>query len=114
MTGTGWLLRDGEVLAAAEVAGTFGRRSKGLLGRSGYDGALILPRTRAVHSAGMRFAVDVAFLSADLRVLDAVVLAPWRCTRPRLRSWAVLEAEAGAFERWKLRPGDQLEFRGPT
>jgi uncharacterized membrane protein (UPF0127 family) len=24
----------------------------------------------------------------------------------------VIEAEAGAFERWGLKPGDQLELRG--
>ncbi|HZU78509.1 MAG TPA: DUF192 domain-containing protein [Acidimicrobiales bacterium] len=114
LSGPGWLLRDGEVLAAAEVANSYRDRIRGLLGRRGYDGALILPRTRAVHSAGMHFAIDVAFLDRGLRVVDAVVLPPWRCTRPRLRCWGVLEAEAGAFERWNLRPGDQLELRCPT
>ena len=41
-----WLLRDGEVLAAAEVAKSIGQRTKGLLGQNGYEGAMVLP-TRA-------------------------------------------------------------------
>ena len=105
-----WLLRGGEVLATAEVADSYAARLRGLLGRSGYDGALVLPRTRAVHSVGMRFPIDVAFLDAELHVVDALRLRPWRLTRPRLRCRWVLEAEAGAFERWHLQPGDQLEL----
>jgi uncharacterized membrane protein (UPF0127 family) len=109
-----WVLRDGDVLAAAEVAESFPARLRGLLGRSGYDGALFLPHTRAVHTVGMRFPIDVAFLDRRLAVLDVVCMPPWRMTRPRWRCHGVLEAEAGAFERWGLRPGDQLELRRPS
>ena len=105
-----WLLRGGDVLAAAEVAESFPARLRGLLGRTGYEGALVLPRAKAVHTLFMRFPIDVAFLDHDLRVLDAVRMAPWRLGRPRWRCRWVLEAEAGAFERWKLRPGDELEL----
>jgi uncharacterized membrane protein (UPF0127 family) len=111
---TVWVLRDGDVLAAAQVAESLPARVRGLLGRSGYEGALFLPHTRAVHTVGMRFAIDVAFLDGSLNVLDVVRLPPWRMTRPRLRCRGVLEAEAGAFERWRLRPGDQLEIRRPS
>jgi uncharacterized membrane protein (UPF0127 family) len=52
-----WLLRDGDVLATVEVADSFARRSKGLLGRDGYEGAMVLPRTRSVHTFGMRCAM---------------------------------------------------------
>lgn len=105
-----WLLRGGDVLAAAEVAESVAARLRGLLGRTGYEGALVLPRAKAVHTLFMRFPIDVAFLDHDLRVLDAVRMAPWRLSRPRWRCRWVLEAEAGAFERWKLRPGDELEL----
>ena len=105
-----WLLRGGEVLAAAEVAGTYAARLRGLLGRSGYEGAFVLPRTRAVHTLGMRFSIDVAFLDHELEVVDVVCLAPWRMSRPRWGCRSVLEAEAGAFERWRLRRGDRLEL----
>lgn len=108
------MLRSSEVLAAVEVADTLADRSRGLLGRRGYDGALLLPHTRSVHSIGMRFPIDVAFLDRDLTVVDVCLLRPWRVTRPRLHSRQVLEAEAGAFERWTLRPGDKLELRTPS
>ncbi len=109
---TGWLLRQGEVLAAAEWADTSSERARGLLGRPGYEGALILPRTRSVHSLGMRFSLDVAFLDDELTVLDCVRLDRWRVTLPRRRARSVLEAAAGAFGRWGLAGGDQLEFKG--
>lgn len=108
--GSHWLLRDGVVLASVEVAGELGARWRGLLGRDGIDGGLVLPRTRAVHTLGMRFAIDVAFLDRQLQVVDACTMAPWRVGRPRWCA-SVLEAQAGAFERWGLRVGDHLELR---
>lgn len=110
--GPKWLLRGGEVLATAEVADSAAARWRGLVGRSAYEGALFVPHARAVHTLGARFPVDVAFLDADLSVVDVVRMAPWRVTRPRWRCPWVLEAEGGAFERWRLRPGDQLELHG--
>jgi uncharacterized protein len=111
ITRTVWVLRDGEVLASAELADSYPARAKGLLGRSSYDGALVLTRRRAVHTVGMKFAVDVAFLDRDLKVLDVVSLSPWRLTMPRLRCRNVLEAQSGAFARWGLQRGDRLEIR---
>jgi uncharacterized membrane protein (UPF0127 family) len=35
-----------------------------------------------------------------------------RVSRVVWRARAVIEAEAGAFERWNLRPGDALEVKG--
>ena len=106
-----WLLRDEQVLAAVEVAASRRDRMRGLLGRDGIDGALILRPCRSVHALGMRFPIDVAFCDRGLRVLRTVELGPNRVTRPSLRGCCVIEAERGAFERWKLRPGDVLEIR---
>ncbi|HUC36693.1 MAG TPA: DUF192 domain-containing protein [Acidimicrobiales bacterium] len=111
---TAWLLRDGDVLATAEVARSYAARMRGLLGRAGYDGALVLTRTRSVHTIGMRFPIDVAFLDRDLTVVGLVQLRPWRLALPRRRCRSVLEAEAGAFERWRLREGDRLELHEGT
>jgi uncharacterized protein len=85
-------------------------RLKGLLGRrelpSG-EGLLIEP-TSGVHTAFMRFAIDVVFLDRDLRVLSV---------RPRVRPWraaaqrgarAALELAAGEAERRGLAAGDSL------
>ena len=106
-----WILRDGDVLAAAEVMDTWSGRARGLLGRDGYDGAMVLPGVRSVHTVGMRFAIDVAFCDRDLLVLDVARVPPLRMTLPRRRGRTVIEAEAGAFARWGLRPGDRLELR---
>jgi uncharacterized membrane protein (UPF0127 family) len=107
-----WLLRDGVVLAAAEVATSRRDRRRGLLGRDGVDGALLLDPARAIHTVGMRFAIDVAYcrrLGDDLQVLEVKAMAPWRVGAPRLRASCVIEAEAGAFARWSLAAGDVLQ-----
>jgi uncharacterized protein len=106
-----WLLCEGTVLASAEVSEGLWDRSRGLLGRPSYDGAMLLPHTRSVHSVGMRFPMDVAFLDQELVVLGTTRLAPWRLALPRRRGRSVLEATAGSFERWGLRAGDRLEIR---
>ena len=106
-----WLVRDGEVLASVEVADSVRDRLTGLLGRDGIDGALLLRPARSVHTLGMRFAIDVAFLDGDLRVLRTVTMARWRLGRPVPHARAVLEAEAGTFASWELHPGDVLELK---
>jgi uncharacterized membrane protein (UPF0127 family) len=107
-----WLMRDGEVLASLEVADSFGARLRGLMGREGCDGAMLLRPARSVHTVGMRFPIDVAFCDRELRVVATRTMSRFRVGRPRLKARCVLEAEAGAFERWQLRPGDQLEIKG--
>jgi uncharacterized membrane protein (UPF0127 family) len=106
-----WLVRDGDVLATAEIAHTARGRRRGLLGRDSHDGALVLRPCRHVHTAGMRFPIDVAFCDAEGVVLRTVTLAPWRVSPYVHRSAFVVEAEAGAFDRWHLHPGDRLELR---
>ncbi len=105
------MLRDGEVLAALEVAENHEERMTGLLGREGIDGAILLRPARSVHSVGMTFTLDVAFCTKDLVVLRTISLRPGRMTRPSMRGGVVIEAESGAFDRWKLQPGDRLEIR---
>ena len=106
-----WLLRNGEVLASLEVAEDWRSRSKGLLGRTGLEGALLLRPARAVHTLGMRFWIDVAYLDADLRVVRIVTMRRWRMGRPVMRARSVLEAQQGAFRDWALRIGDELEIK---
>lgn len=106
-----WLLRAGEVLASLEVADGRRARSRGLLGRDGLEGALLLERTRSVHTVGMRFPIDVAVCDGDLVVLRTRRLPPGRVTLPVRHGRRVIEAEAGAFARWGLVEGDQLEVR---
>lgn len=103
-----WVHRDGQRLCPVLVATSFADRSRGLLGRDGLQGALLLRPATSVHTFGMRFALDVAFLDRAGRVLRVVAMPRNRLGRPVLRAKAILEAEAGSFARWGLRPGDLL------
>lgn len=107
-----WLVRDGKVLATIEVATSVRARTRGLLGRDGIDGAILLEPAKSVHTLRMRFPIDVAFCDRDLRVLKVVTLPTNRVTAPVRRAHAVVEAEAGMMARWGIRVGDQLHVRG--
>lgn len=107
-----WLMRDGLVLASLEVASSWSARTRGLLGRDGIEGALLLRPAMSVHTLGMRFPLDVAFCDADMVVIATVHMEPWRLGMPRRRARCVIEAEAGAFAEWHLRVGDALEVQG--
>ena len=106
-----WLVSEARVLASAEVARDRRSRRKGLLGRDHYEGALVIEPCRWIHTMGMRFPIDVAYLDADGTVIKTTCVRPHRPTVPVPRSVAVIEAEAGAFERWGLHVGDIVEVR---
>ncbi|MFE0625577.1 DUF192 domain-containing protein [Streptomyces sp. NPDC058864] len=91
-----------------EIAASYRARTRGLLGRTGITGALLLTPAASVHTLGMRFAIDVAYLDRRLRVLAIRTMPPGRLGRPRLRARHVLEAEAGAMASWGLVPGTTL------
>jgi uncharacterized membrane protein (UPF0127 family) len=106
-----WLVREGDVLATAEVAETRRARRRGLLGRAHFEGALVLRPCHNVHTAGMRFAVDVAFCDHDGVVIKTCCLRPWRLSPFVGRAAMAIEASSGAFERWGLRVGDKVELK---
>jgi uncharacterized protein len=108
----GWLMREGEVLASVEVARRPRERVRGLLGRDAVAGAIVLRPCRQIHTLGMHFPIDVAFCDRDGLVLRVATVPPWRLTWPMWRSGFVVEAAAGAFERWGLHPGDHVEIKG--
>ena len=108
---SGWLLRDGDVVCALEMAESPAERRTSLRGRQGLDGALHLEGARAVHTLGVGFPVDVAFLSSDLTVLRVASLKPWRLRLGGPGARSAVAAQAGSFERWGVHQGDQLEVR---
>jgi len=107
-----WLVRDDDVLAAAEVAESRRLRARGLIGRDDFEGALVIRPCRQVHTIGMRFPIDVAFCDRSGTVLHLSTLPPRRISRPVFHASFVIEARAGSFERWKLRSGDVVEIKG--
>jgi hypothetical protein len=111
MTRDGWLVSNGNVLASAELATSHVDRGRGLLGRDGVAGAFVLDRTRWVHTIGMKFAIDVAHLDANGVVLRTSTMARNRIGMYVHGAARVVEAEAGAFERWGVKVGDVVELR---
>jgi len=95
--GPATLVVDGSPVAAVAVARTRTERRTGLLGSSGVDGALWLTRCGAVHTVGMTYPLEVAFL--DRR---------GRCTAVRTRPHAAkLPTSASTVERARRRGRDQ-------
>jgi len=105
---------DGRDVAPLELADTFRTRSKGLLGRDRLDGALWIAPTQQVHTFRMRFAIDVAHVDRNGRVLATTTMPPGRLGAFRWRARGVVEAEAGAFARWGLVAGCRLTRRHPA
>ncbi|WP_406383642.1 DUF192 domain-containing protein [Streptomyces sp. NBC_01618] len=87
------------------IAASYRTRSRGLLGQDGIDGALLITPCGSVHSFRMRFTIDVAYLDRKFRVVAVHTMKPGRLGMPRLRARHVVEAEAGAMEKWGIRPG---------
>jgi uncharacterized membrane protein (UPF0127 family) len=106
-------LANGEGTVVCEhclLAETMFARMRGLLGRSGLssgEGILLRP-AGSVHTAFMRFSIDVVFLDREDRVVKvAADLRPWKaagCKGAR----TVLELPAGEAARRGLRPGVSL------
>ena len=107
-------LRTGEAVATRLVPAfdSAGRR-KGLLGRSGLDDGegLVLAPCSTVHTAFMRFPLDLVFLDRAGRVLRlSADVPPWRI-RMAWRGFAVVELASGTLGRRDTRCGDILELR---
>lgn len=105
-----WLLRDEQVLASAELAAGRSGRRQGLSGRTELEGVFVLP-ARSIHTFGMRFPIDVAFLADDGTVVRILTVRPNRVTRICRAARTAVEAPEGAFREWGVVPGDVLEIR---
>lgn len=86
-------------LRLLRVKGWMGRM-RGLLGRRppGPRSGILLAPCRAVHTFGMRHAIDVAFVSPGRKVVKMRrMLAPWRVALC-LGAVAVVEVRAGTID----------------
>ena len=110
-------VRNGCELANV-VVGAFDSRSrrKGLLSQDGLaEGhALVIAPTSAIHTCFMRFAIDVAFVNRDGRVLRTFArLARWRVAGA-FGAYAAIEMPAGTLERRQTMRGDTLTIAAST
>ena len=95
------------------LAGTSLSRMVGLLGKSGLDpgtGLLIIP-SQAVHTVGMRFAIDVVFIDRNWKVIHLrPTMVPYRFSKICWRARCVLELPAGAIAKSSTVVGDELSI----
>lgn len=117
-----WLTtRAGPASLQVEIADTFWSRFKGLMGRSTLPRgqAMLLKRCDSVHTAWMRFPIDLVYLDATGKVLGTRHrVMPWRASAcradERLRGPGpidTLEMAAGEVSRMGVQVGMQLSWQ---
>ena len=105
--------RRTELASDARAARGFVPRLVGLLGRASLnDGeGLLIDPCSSVHTAFMRFSIDVVYVDGDGRVAKACAdLKPFRFSGVLRGAKSVVELPTGTIDRTGTAPGDQLTF----
>jgi hypothetical protein len=90
----------------APVAASFNERALGLMHPSARAGALVLPHCRSIHTVGMRYSIDVAFVDAHNQVCKVCHALPPGHIAACLRASYVLERRASPAPWFEV--GEQL------
>ena len=104
-----------ELASDARFARSLWSRIVGLLGRPSLPagGALVIDPCSSVHTAFMRFAIDVVYFDSSRRVIKSVAhLKPFRMSAALRGRCSVIELPSGAIAASNTAPGDQLAFEG--
>ncbi len=101
------------IVTDGEIAANLWTRFVGLMGRrelaDGYG--LLLRNESAIHTFGMRVAIDVVYLDARGKILRTTEAMPPARLGPLVRGVRdVLELPAGTLARTQTRVGDHLEL----
>jgi len=96
-----------------EIASSMKTRLIGLMGRARFldgDGILIKRSGNSIHTCFMKFAIDVAFVSTDGKVVYIKEnIKPWRMVvAPVLKYTDCLEMPAGTVKQNDIQIGDIL------
>ena len=97
--------------SSVAVADSWWRRLRGLLARPPLrtGEGILLMGCNSVHTAGMSYAIDVAFLDAEGVVVRSIhELAPWRIGLGGSRAVHALELPAGRLDATDTVPGVRL------
>jgi uncharacterized protein len=107
--------RNQNIASRVMVAGTSAARRQGLLGKKSVapEAGLWIAPCEAIHTFGMKTAIDVIFLDRHHRVSKLVNnLVPHRIAIC-LKAASVLELRSGTIAFSQTRVGDNLQFQ-PT
>ncbi len=105
--------RGTQLASDARVARNYWSRFVGLLGRSSLSTgeALLLEPCTSVHTAFMRFSIDVVYVDREARVVKAVSnLKPFRLSAALRSARSAIELPSGTIASTGTAPGDQLAF----
>ena len=94
-------------------ADNFLTRLIGLLKRThlGPEEALWLMPSKGIHTIGMKFPIDVVFLTRNNEVVGLISgLAPYRVSAVHLRGYSVMELPAGTIKKSRTEIGDKFEI----
>ena len=104
--------KDTILVEQLRLANSFFRRLKGLLGtRELPKGeALLIRPCNAIHMFGMRYALDIAFVSRENRILQTIrALQPGQTAKCSQAAY-VLELPCGTLDATGTEPGDVLRM----
>ena len=106
--------KNQKIVTQVEIADTFFKRFKGLMGREEIPegfGLLIKP-CNSVHTCFMKLPIDVLFINKDFQMIEIIKnMQPFRFS-PILRDSAmVLELPAGTAVRLGLMVGDKVKLQ---
>jgi uncharacterized membrane protein (UPF0127 family) len=108
--------RSDETIASdVELALTRTDRRRGLLGRTTFNlsAALVISPCWSIHTAFMKFAIDVLFVDRNGRAIRIVRnLPPWRIA-VATQAHAVIEMPAGTLSGRDVRLGDEIRLVPP-
>lgn len=99
------------VVPSLEVAGSLWAQSVGLMGREVFEAGagLLIPHCSAIHTAFVRFPIDVIFLDKHLTAVRLVpALAPWRIVGFVRGAKSVVELPAGTLRQKQIVVGQQF------
>ena len=111
-----------KVVVQVELARTSAERARGLMARRSLPASagmvFLYP---APHRGGFwmkdtLIPLDIAFADARGKILRILTMQPCRADpcriyEPNVSYRAALEVNAGAFRRWKVKPGDRVTIR---
>jgi uncharacterized membrane protein (UPF0127 family) len=109
------ILHQGQIWARhVEDAVKWHERMRGLLGRTGLgdSAAMVIRKCNAIHTLGMKFAIDLVFIDKANRIVRIVknVRPGHFCVWGGWRAAHVVESEAGRLDLDRLNIGDTLEW----
>lgn len=104
--------KTGKIIASdLEMKDSYLGRLIGLLGKKGLKKGqgIVLKPCAQIHTCFMRFAIDVVFISKDLKVLKIIKnMGAWHFSPIVLKSLYTLEVAAGGIT--DLAEGDYVKF----